>query len=189
MTTIHLRNGDCVEVMRGLAEGSVGAVVSDPPYGLRFMGKAFDDLGDGAAQREWHRDWLMEAYQVLKPGGVIKAFGGTRTFHHLGAVMREAGFTDLRVEAWSYGSGFPKSLNVGKAIDKAAGAEREVVGTAKGMGKRNPEWNGTAQGRAENSFKPEYALAAPATDAARTWDGWGTALKPAWEPVLVGTKP
>lgn len=86
-------------------------------------------------------------------------------------------------------SGFPKSLSISKALDKAAGAEREVVGTVKGMGKQNPEWNGTAQGRAENSFKPEYTLTAPATPAARTWEGWGTALKPSWEPVLVGTKP
>ena len=122
MATIHLRNGDCVEVMRTLADGSVGAVIPDPPYGLRFMGKEFDDLGDGSSQREWHRAWVNQAFRVLVPGGVIKAFGGTRTFHHLAAVIREAGFTDLHLEAWGYGSGFPKSLDVSKAIDKAAGS-------------------------------------------------------------------
>jgi len=213
--------------------GTVGGVVSDPPYGLEFMGKEWDRIDgtvlhdpsvvggfqDGAggnpysrsrirygrkghrwedgggmtshmnAMQEWHRAWLVECYRVLVPGGVIKAFSATRTFHRMAAAMQEAGFTDIRLEAWSYGSGFPKSLSISKAIDKQAGAERAVVDTVKGMGKQNPEWNGTAQGRAENSFKPEYALTAPATDAARQWDGWGTALKPSWEPVLVGTKP
>ena len=183
MTTIQLRNGDCIEVMRGLTEGSVGAVVSDPPYGLRFMGKAFDNLGDGAAQREWHRGWVEPAYRVLVPGGVIKAFGGTRTFHHLAAVMRVAGFTDIRLEAWSYGSGFPKSLDVSKAIDKAAGAEREVLGLKATY--RKPQ---TTPGGWE-CLKREPYETAPATGAARQWSGWGTALKPAWEPVLVGTKP
>ena len=189
MTTLQLKFGDCVERIAELPDGSVGAVVSDPPYGLRFMGKEFDDLGDGSAQREWHRAWVNQAFRVIRPGGVIKAFCGTRTFHHLAAVIREAGFTDIRIEAWAYGSGFPKSLNIGKAIDKQAGAAREVVGIVKGMGKQNPEWNGTAQGRTENSFKPDYALTAPASDLARTWDGWGTALKPSWEPVIVARKP
>ena len=189
MTTLQLKFGDCVERIAELPDGSVGSVVSDPPYGLRFMGKEFDDLGDGSAQREWHRAWVNQAFRVIRPGGVIKAFCGTRTFHHLAAVIREAGFTDIRIEAWAYGSGFPKSLNIGKAIDKQAGAAREVVGIVKDMGKQNPEWNGTAQGRTENSFKPDYALTAPASDLARTWDGWGTALKPSWEPVIIGRKP
>lgn len=135
--------------MKDMEDGSIGSIVCDPPYGLRFMAKAFDDLGDGASQREWHRAWLLEAHRVLAPGGVIKAFGGTRTFHHLAAMMREVGFQNIGLEAWTYGSGFPKSLNIGKAMDKTA----------------------------------------PATDAARTWEGWGTALKPAWEPVVVGVKP
>ena len=193
MTTIQLRNGDCIEVMRGLTEGSVGAVVSDPPYGLRFMGKAFDNLGDGAAQREWHRGWVEPAYRVLVPGGVIKAFGGTRTFHHLAAVMRVAGFTDIRLEAWSYGSGFPKSHDVSKGIDKAAGAEREVVGlyrTPEGgqvLSTYNNWQSDSIQEGAQGRRVP--VVTAPATDAARQWSGWGTALKPAWEPVLVGRKP
>ena len=86
-------------------------------------------------------------------------------------------------------SGFPKSLNIGKALDKMAGKEREVVGRVKGMGKQNPEWNGTAQGRAENSFKPEYDQTIPASDLAKKWEGYGTALKPAWEVFLTGRKP
>ena len=102
MTTLQLKFGDCVERIAELPDGSVGAVVSDPPYGLRFMGKEFDDLGDGSAQREWHRAWVNQAFRVIRPGGVIKAFCGTRTFHHLAAVIREAGFTDIRIEAWKW---------------------------------------------------------------------------------------
>jgi hypothetical protein len=186
---ITLMLGDCIERMWDLDDDGVGSIICDPPYGIEFMGKDFDKLGDGEAQQLWHLEWLKEAYRVLAPGGTIKAFSGTRTFHRLATAMELAGFTGIRLEAWVYGSGFPKSLNIGKALDKAAGAEREVVGTVKGMGKQNPEWNGTAQGRAENSFKPEYAATAPATPDAQKWDGWGTALKPAWEPFVVAEKP
>ena len=186
---LRLINDDCKKAMSGMTEGCVGSIICDPPYGLSFMGKEFDKLGEGAAQQEWHLQWLAEAHRVLQPGGLLKAFGGTRTYHHLAAAMEEAGFVDIRVEAWCYGSGFPKSMNISKALDKAAGAAREVVGLVKGMGKQNPEWNGTAKGRAENSFKPEYGATAPATEAAQQWDGWGTAVKPAWEPVVIGRKP
>ena len=99
-------------------------------------------------QQDSHRIWLTEAYRVLRPGGVIKAFSGTRTFHRMTAAMAEVGFVDLRMESWNYGSGFPKSLNIGKALDKAS-----------------------------------------ATEAAQQWTGYGTALKPSWEPVCVGRKP
>jgi site-specific DNA-methyltransferase (adenine-specific) len=211
--TLHLHLGDCVEVLKGYDDGSIGTVVSDPPYDLTavsrggsarqagtgpygrhelgtknprggFMGKEWDGTGIAFSADLWD-----EVYRVLRPGGVVKAFSGTRTFHRMAAAMQDAGFLGLHFEAWSYGSGFPKSLNIGKALDRVAGAEREVVGMASGMGKQNPEWNGTAQGRAKNSFKPEYEVTAPATDAAQRWDGWGTALKPSWEPVLVGRKP
>lgn len=169
---IDLKHGDCVDVLKTMKEESVGGVICDPPYGLSFMGKDFDKLGNGESQQLWHRDWLNEAYRVLQGGGIIKAFSGTRTFHRLAAAMEDAGFTDIRLEAWTYGSGFPKSLNIAKAIDNSAGVKRE-----------------TAQGRAENSFKPEYELTAATTEEAKVWEGWGTALKPAWEPVLVGRKP
>lgn len=187
-----LRHGDCVEVLSGYEGGSVSSIICDPPYGLRFMNKEFDDLGEGASQRKWHEAWLEQAYRVLRPGGVIKAFSGTRTFHHMAYAFVQAGFVDLRLESWNYGSGFPKSHNIGKALDKAAGAEREVVG-----------WNETAriaagsnQRRHEQGTRPsEYyqgtgcAITAPATEAAHQWSQWGTALKPSWEPVVVGRKP
>jgi site-specific DNA-methyltransferase (adenine-specific) len=112
----------------------------------------------------WHLQWFNEAYRVLRPGGVIKAFSGTRTFHRMAAAMHEAGFIDLRLESWNYGSGFPKSMNIGKALDKQA-----VAFSSDGPS--------------------EMPVTLPATDASHQWEGWGTALKPSWEPVVVGRKP
>jgi len=132
----------------------------------------------------WH-----ECLRVLKPGGHLLAFAGTRTQDLMTLGLRLAGFEIRDMVAWVYGSGFPKSLDVSKAIDKAAGAEREVIGKVAGMGKQNPEWNGTAQGRTENSFRPEYDATSPATPEAQQWQGWGTALKPALEPITVARKP
>lgn len=179
---MRLLHGDCFEVMRTLPDCSVDAVVTDPPYGLSFMGKKWDY--DVPSVEVW-----AECLRVLKPGGHLLAFAGTRTQHRMAVRIEDAGFEIRDMITWVYGSGFPKSLDVSKAIDKAAGAEREVVGKAAGMEKQNPEWNGTAAGRAENSFKPEYDITAPATDAARQWQGWGTALKPALEPITVARKP
>ena len=185
---IEIKIGDCTQRLKDLEDNSVVAVICDPPYGIKFMSKGWDDIGEGSQQREWHRAWLKEAHRVLKPNGVIKAFSGSRTFHHLIAMMEEIGFSDLSVEAWSYGSGFPKSHNVSKSIDKHLGVVREEVGVVKGMGKQNPEWNGTAQGRSENYFKPEYILTAPTSQLAKQYEGWGTALKPAWESICIGVK-
>jgi DNA modification methylase len=148
MTTIHV--GDCREVMATLEPESIDAIVCDPPYGLEFMGKEWDKLGaviehpdDGEgpwgrtnrvrygssakSMQSWHESWAIEAYRVLKPGGHLLAFGGTRTVHRLACAIEDAGFEIRDQVVWMYGSGFPKSLDVSKAIDKAAGAEREVV--------------------------------------------------------------
>jgi hypothetical protein len=198
MTRLVLHHGDCVEVLKGYADRSIGAIVSDPPYGLSFMGKDFDKLGEGAAQREWHLNWLREAFRVLRPGGVIKAFSGSRTFHHLAYAVEQVGFTEVGLEAWSYGSGFPKSLNIGKAIDKAAGAEREKV-RVEASEIRNPKSIRSGHG-VEGGDRPWMQEAVlrgyhekdgdiPVTPEAQRWDGWGTALKPAWEPVVTGRKP
>ena len=148
-----------------------------------FMGKAWD--ADIPGPEVWR-----ECYRVAKPGAFLLAFGGTRSWHRLACALEDAGWV-LRdtICVWMYGSGFPKGHDISKAIDKQEGAEREVVGKAAGMGRQNPEWGGTAAGRSENSFHPEYDLTAPATDAARLWDGWNVALKPAWEPILVAMKP
>ena len=161
-------------------------MVSDPPYHISFMGKSWDAEGAGIA---FSLTMWDEVYRVLRPGGVVKAFSGTRTFHRMTAAMAEVGFRDLRLEAWTYGSGFPKSMSIGKALDKAAGAEREVVG-----------WNaaariaaGSNKRRHEHGTRPsEYyqgtgcAITTPTTKEARQWTSWGTALKPSWEPVVWG---
>ena len=151
---------------------------------------AFDlSLESNRRMQEWHCQWLFEAHRVLQSGGVIKAFSGTRTFHRLAAAMEMAGFTDIRIEAWVYGSGFPKSLNISKAMDKAAGAEREVVGTQVLTGTAVSLGGGNYGGGGNNTNpKTAIPITAPATDEAKLWEGWGTALKPSWEPVIVGRK-
>jgi site-specific DNA-methyltransferase (adenine-specific) len=137
-----------------------------------------------------------EAFRVLKPGGHLLAFGGTRTHHRLACAIEDAGFDVRDCLMWLYGQGFPKSLDVSKAIDKAAGVERVVIGTKHGL----PGYSltngtpggvamaGNVDGTLRNGAK-ECAITAPATDAAREWQGWGTALKPAWEPIILARKP
>jgi DNA modification methylase len=179
---MKLIHGDCLEQMKTLPDNSVDAIVSDPPYGISFMAKKWDY--DVPKVEVW-----QEAMRVLKHGGHALIACGTRTQHRMVCNIEDAGFEIRDVVSWIYGSGFPKSLNISKAIDKAAGVEREVVGVVSGMGKQNPEWNGTSQGRKENPFKPEYEATAPATDAAKQWDGWGTALKPSSEFFTLCRKP
>jgi DNA modification methylase len=172
---IELHLGDCLEILSTMPEMSVDAIVTDPPYGLSFMGKKWDyDVPDEAV-------W-QECLRVLKPGGHLLCFAGTRTQHRMAVRIEDAGFEIRDMIAWVYGSGFPKSLDVSKAIDKAAGAEREVVGQSNGGLHRG-------SGSTVGSFTKQHAITAPATDAARQWDGWGTALKPALEPITVARKP
>jgi hypothetical protein len=117
-------HGDSLELMRELDDGCMDAVVTDPPYALEFMGKVWDrfDKGDAPGSfQHWCQLWAAEALRLLKPGGHLLAFGGTRTWHRLTAGIEDAGFEIRDSIAWLYGSGFPKSLDVGKAIDKAGG--------------------------------------------------------------------
>jgi len=190
---IEIKIGDCTERLKDLDDNSVDAVICDPPYGLKFMSNGWDDIGEGSQQREWHREWLREAYRVLKPNGVIKAFSGTRTFHHLIAMMEEIGFKDLKVEAWAYGSGFPKSLNISKGIDKFYGAEREVVGYNKMTGtsrkiKGTNTHGGKRAGQDYDYDTTFIEVTTSSTEEAKQWEGWGTNLKPAFEPICIGVK-
>ena len=172
---MKILEGDCVEVMRGMDDESIDAIVTDPPYGLGFMGKAWDDLPPGL-------EWAEECLRVLKPGGHLLAFGGSRTYHRLAVAVEDAGFEVRDQMMWLYGSGFPKSLDVSKAIDKAAGQQGEIVrqyetGIGVTMNGGRGQWRGTITHRA------------PASADAKKWSGWGTALKPAHEPIVVARKP
>jgi DNA modification methylase len=178
---VHL--GDCRDILRNRADESFDAIVTDPPYELGFMGKKWDASGVAYDVELWR-----QCLRVLKPGGHLLAFGGTRTYHRMTVAIEDAGFEIRDSIHWIYGSGFPKSLDVSKAIDKAAGVEREVVGIGKGIvsngcGRYNWHAEGT-EGRGG-----DFDITAPATDAARQWDGWGTALKPAHEPIVLARKP
>jgi DNA modification methylase len=161
---------------------SVDSIVTDPPYELGFMGKRWDSTGIAYDQSLW-----AECLRVLKPGGHLIAFGGTRTYHRMTVAIEDAGFEIRDCIQWIYGSGFPKSLDVSKAIDKQAGAEREVVGTS-----ANGIAGGTGKHAGESEkygFAKEYNITAPATPEAQQWHGFGTALKPANEPAVLARKP
>lgn len=207
MTYSYLIHGDNRQSLALLEDESVDAVVTDPPYGLGkepdmvevlkhwlagddytatgggFMGKTWDSFVPGPAT--WR-----EVYRVLKPGGHVLAFGGTRTFDMSTLALRLAGFEIRDVLSWNYGSGFPKSMDISKAIDKAAGATREVVGPNRFGSKSYGSDFGIVN---DDNWSPGERpngrdLTAPATDAAKQWEGWGTALKPAWESVVWATK-
>jgi site-specific DNA-methyltransferase (adenine-specific) len=179
--------------MKTLEANSVDAIVTDPPYGLEFMGKAWDGFGTPLGFQTWSEQWAREAFRVLKPGGHLLAFGGTRMYHRLAAGIEDAGFEIRDTLMWLYGSGFPKSLDVSKAIDKAAGAEREVVGSKIGMsGYSLTDGKGGLYGGgfgANGTGEGECRITAPSTEAAKKWQGWGTALKPAVEPIVLARKP
>ena len=169
-----------MQVLAGLQDDSIDSIVTDPPYGLSFMGKKWDY--DVPSVEIW-----KQCLRVLKPGGHLLAFAGTRTQHRMAVNIEDAGFEIRDMIAWVYGSGFPKSQNVSKAIDKAAGAEREVIGEKKklqsyGDGVNDVYGDGPDKGGVQ-------LITAPATPEAQQWDGWGTALKPALEPITVARKP
>lgn len=204
-----LHHGDCLDVLRDMPDASVDAVVTDPPYGLTqgkrggsgeasvnlntpqgrarvttgFMGMAWDGAVPPVAI------W-SECLRVLKPGGHLLSFGGSRTYHRMAVNVEDAGFEIRDQVMWVYGSGFPKSHNVSKAIDKAAGAEREKVAIGSPVKRIIPGADQNKKGWIKDDgreYQPGIEIAA--TPAAKQWDGWGSALKPAHEPVVLARKP
>jgi len=171
---VRLMLGDCLERLRELPDCSVDSVVTDPPYGLSFMGKKWDY--DVPSVEVW-----AECLRVLKPGGHLLAFAGTRTQHRMAVRIEDAGFEIRDIIAWVYGSGFPKSLDVSKAIDKAAGHTRATD--------YEPNYANATFGKGLGGGKHGATSEPPATEAAVQWQGWGTALKPALEPITVARKP
>lgn len=197
-----LYNGWGIDVLPTIPADSIDSVVCDPPYGLSvqpnmaevlthwlagddyrhtgggFMGKSWDSFVPGPAT------W-KEVFRVLKPGGFALVFAGTRTVDLMGVSLRLAGFEIRDQISWHYGSGFPKSLDISKALDKASGVEREVIGQ-QDVG---PDMTGDNDRRNEGARRIADITGAPVTDSARQWEGWGTALKPATEPIIVCRKP
>ena len=163
---------------------SVSAVVTDPPYGISFMGKRWDyDVPSTEL-------WALVLDRLL-PGGHMLAFAGTRTQHRMAVRIEDAGFEIRDMLAWVYGSGFPKSLDVGKAIDKAAGAERRIIAEGAPVKRMIPgaDQHATGSWIKDNGRVFVPTTTEPATDAARQWDGWGTALKPSFEPITLARRP
>lgn len=212
---VTLYGGDNRDVLLRLPDSSIDSIVTDPPYALvsiqkRFGGANAKPTKDGdvyarASSGFMGKNWdtgevafsevfWAECLRVLKPGGHVVAFSGTRTYHRMAVAIEDAGFEIRDQLAWAYGSGFPKSHDVSKGIDKAAGAKRtEIIGRSNRAIADNPTatdyvgtgtFGETAEGREASKW-----VMAPATDAAREWQGWGTALKPAWEPICLARKP
>ncbi|MEV0616120.1 DNA methyltransferase [Nonomuraea sp. NPDC050404] len=183
MVTVHV--GDCRQVLpRVLADDSVDAICCDPPYELSFMGRGWDASGVAFDPVTW-----SECLRVAKPGAHLLAFGGTRTWHRVAVAIEDAGWELRDTIMWIYGSGFPKSLDVGKAIDRAAGAKREVIGNTADFSGRTVG-RGTSAGYHGDLVSGHCRdITAPATEEAARWDGWGTALKPGWEPIILARKP
>ena len=171
--------GDCLEVLAGLPENSVDTCITDPPYELGFMGKKWDSSGVAFQPETW-----QAVFRVLKPGAIMLAFGGTRTYHRIACAIEDAGFEIRDTIAWVYGSGFPKSYDISKGIDKKAGAistQSHGFNTAGGKDKYQPQ---------DKSFRSDYGYVyEPKIPEAQLWHGWGTALKPAHEPIVVAMKP
>lgn len=249
---IKLKLGDCLEVLKTIPDNSIDSVVTDPPYGLEFMGKEWDTFktgriaeykeggsidmeqiqsrkGKGGAgpsytkraaprckkcdKQRWSGSpckceepdfeidnstqhtfqsfteaWARECLRVLKPGGHLLAFGGSRMYHRLACGVEDAGFEIRDQIMWVYGSGFPKSHNIGKAIDKIEGNDREVVGEKK----NKINLNATKEGDKsfyENAWQNKDYIDLPITKGNSEWEGWGTALKPAHEPIVMARKP
>jgi DNA modification methylase len=192
--------GDCLKEMAKLPDNSIDAVVTDPPYGLSqhsqpditealtawISGQPYTKKGGGFMGATWDSfvpgpEVWREVFRVLKPGGHALVFASSRTQDLMAIALRLSGFELRDTILWVYGSGFPKSHDISKAIDREAGAEREVVGIGKGAGSSRAQSLGV--------FSPQYNSTAPATPAAKQWEGWGTALKPGYEPVILVRKP
>ena len=187
---MKLYNEDCiVQMQKMIDEGiQVDSVVTDPPYELGFMGKSWDSTGIAFQKETWEL-----AFQLLKPGGHLLAFSGSRTYHRMAVAIEDAGFEIRDQIMWLYGSGFPKSLDVSKAIDNVLGKKRTIIGkqpTQIGTHLKSKE--GPGKGGNKPAVKNRYTgnvLGGPVSSEAQEWEGWGTALKPAHEPVVMARKP
>lgn len=183
MGKADILHGNNLELLRNIPDNTVDAIVTDPPYGLKFMGKKWDYEVPTVAQ------W-KECLRVLKPGGYLLSFAGTRTQHRMACNIEDAGFEIRDMIAWVYGSGFPKSLDISKAIDKQKGLERKIIGkrtdgryASMGTDIRSNNYKNGNNGSIEIGIISE-----PASIESKEWEGWGTSLKPSLEPITVARK-
>jgi DNA modification methylase len=184
--TYKILKGNSLDLLPTLADNSIDAIVTDPPYELGFMGKTWDNSGIAYSLELW-----QQCLRVLKPGGHLLAFSGSRTYHRMVVSIEDAGFEIRDMISWISNKTFPKSLNISKAIDKAAGAEREVIGKHSAPAGKSAVMTGSRT-VTEAGFwargDTDVDITAPATDEAKQWDGWGTGLKPTVEPIVMARK-
>jgi site-specific DNA-methyltransferase (adenine-specific) len=173
--------GDCVARLNMLDEESIDNCITDPPYEIGFMGQGWDNTGVAYNPATWRA-----VHRVLKPNGYMLVFGATKTHHRIADAIQRAGFEIVDIIAWCYGTGFPKSHNIGKAVDKLEGNEREVVGVSKNDRPNSQVKGGRGFDSAFNKGQEHQPIIE--TKGQSQWEGWGTALKPAWEPIIVARK-
>jgi DNA modification methylase len=203
MSEVKLLLGDCLDKLKELEDNSVDSIVTDPPYGLSAAPNSGKSSKGGFMGKQWDYDvpsveiW-EECRRVLKPGGHLLAFAGSRTYHRMAVRIEDAGFEIRDMISWLYGSGFPKSMDISKQFDKRAGVEREVVGIKQNTydgsvrntdNHKSPIENASYDGWGLNNSPHNTPQTVPVTDLAKEWSGWGTALKPAHEPVVMARKP
>ena len=191
---IDLRIGDCLERMKEMEDNSIDFIVCDPPYeltnakntkdakkaGKGFMGKAWDGTGIAFNTEMW-----KEAYRILKPNGYLMAFSGTRTYHRMAKAIEEAEFEIQGISEWVYSTGFPKALDISKALDKKLGVEREVIGQKI---KKAGDINGSNYNKGGNQEDITLDITKPSSDIAKLYEGYKTSLKPSHEPIVVAKK-
>lgn len=195
MSNFKVLNGNMLEIVPTLEENSFDSCITDPPYELGFMGKQWDSSGVAFQAETW-----KEVYRVLKPGGYLLAFGGSRTYHRIACAIEDAGFEIRDCIMWLYGSGFPKSMNIGKAMESKlqnGSANKKDFKKLEGTKVQSGDW-GISKMSSEQGFRPKDYCEDKhfrvdkvdyKNEIAKQWSGWGTALKPAYEPIIVARKP
>ena len=182
---IKIINGDSIKELKNFPDNYFHSVVTDPPYGLSAARNSGKKSKGGFMGKKWDYDvpsvelWT-EVFRVLKEGGYLLSFAGTRTQHRMAVNIEDAGFEIRDMIAWVYGSGFPKSHNIGKAVDKLQGYERMIIGERKVLDMTGGNYKNTFD-KTDKQFD--------ITKGSSEWEGWGTALKPALEPITMARKP